>query len=69
MSRRPAYAVSWQFASDRRCAQCGRFCSEAQTAAQDFRHNLRWCERCVIGRELRLVARVGDVAAEERRAA
>ena len=33
MRRRLAFAISWEW--DRRCAQCGRFCSENQTAGYD----------------------------------
>jgi hypothetical protein len=65
--RRSAYAISWQFAEECRCLQCGRWVSEAQTAGVDFRHGFRWCERCLFGRETRLAAMRVEV--DERRAA
>jgi hypothetical protein len=65
--RRPAYALSWEW--DRRCTGCGRFCSENGTAGYDRAARLRWCEPCVIGRELRPVVRqVAEVEPEERAA-
>lgn len=58
MSRRAAYAISWQFAEERRCLQCRKFLSEAQTAGMDLRHGFRWCEPCLITREAKLEAQM-----------
>ncbi len=48
---RSAYAVSWQDHRHRRCLMCGRWVSEAGTSAHGY--GFRWCEPCVLMRELR----------------